>query len=930
MGVLVVAAATASGAVPALAAPEAGGTPITPAQYSLIGADSQSPAYPAPPALDGTAAGAFDDDYGSQWTVAYTVQNGVGVAEPMPHWITFDVGGSFTLTGLDYSVKDQSNGPVKDFSVFATNDESIATNPKADWGAAVATGSFVQPTSNTQVQTALFGSPVKARYVKFEADSAVNGSDNASASELRVLATGDTTPAPVTTPPPADDPVSVGSLGTWSNPDDTPASLFTDKDGTFHYEQADALYGATDPRHWTFYTGTTLDDAKPATAIDDAVDPADPADKNSDTTSRCNNSPTGLTSTFAPAGSNYAQRNYCDLTQMWVDPDTGDWYGLVHNEFTPQPFGDGLHYDAIDYAVSTDQGKTWKIKNQVVTTPYSTERGDTATFPQQTYDYGDGDPRLYVDAASGYFYMFYGSRIVDKTGSWKAFYEHVARAPIADKMAAGSWQKWYGGAWSQPGLKGLESNIVPTSSADSTGYTAPADEYDPANAGTAAQQIAAGTMPATSPLFVMDVTYNAYLGLYIGEAQNPDQSGDAPQEYYATDNLATQKWHLLGDTGSYHTASWYRWFLDPANATSTSIVGKTFRSYCSFGCSNGSDSEYANITIGSSSPAAPVDTRKTYTIGSAAGQLLSQVAGTSSTTSAAGVDSSLTAWTFSATGDGAYTIANASTGQLLGVNSTSTTSRAWGTAPTATTSAKATVGQQWFVVPNTSPETGKATGSLRLVNRYSGLVLGLSGGSEPSAQTTPARTWDHTVARSVAGLPTVAEQTLSLTAVTVPAPPALAVTAPANGSHVASRTVTFTGTGAPGQAVTILDSSGRRILQVVPAADGIWTGTHTFGAKDPAVEKLTIGQPGAGASGAARALTITLPAVTATAPVGTPPAGGAPSDSATGVTATASDGSDGSLAFTGSNAALAAAVGGLLLAIGGTFAFVARRRRLEG
>ncbi|WP_125609845.1 endo-alpha-N-acetylgalactosaminidase family protein [Specibacter cremeus] len=201
---LVAALSVGTGAVAAHAAPDSSGTPITPSQYTLIGADSQSPAYPAPPALDGTAVGAFDNDYSSQWTVAYKVVNGVGVADPMPHWISWDVGGSFTLTGLDYSVKNQANGPIKDFKVFATNDRAIATDPKGDWGAPVATGSFVQPTSNTQVQTVLFNSPVKARYVKFEADSAVNGSNNASASELRVRATGDTTPQPVPPAPPAD------------------------------------------------------------------------------------------------------------------------------------------------------------------------------------------------------------------------------------------------------------------------------------------------------------------------------------------------------------------------------------------------------------------------------------------------------------------------------------------------------------------------------------------------------------------------------------------------------------------------------------------------------------------------------------------------------------------------------------------------------
>lgn len=726
--------------------------PIPQSQYQIVGYDSQSPPYPAPPSLDGTAAAAIDGDYSTEWSSAYNSGN----PAPMPHWLTIDVGGDYTLTGLQYSVKVQSNGPIKDYAVYVTDSASVAKVASSPgWGAPVATGSFQQPTSNTEVQTVEFDKPVRGRYVRFVALSAINGSANASASEIGLLAK----PSPGT---PLYN-VTVGSLGTWSNPDDTPASPFIDKNGTFYYEEADALYGATQPRQWTFYTGSDMDDATPATAINSAVDPADPANKNSDTTVRCNNSPTGLTATYAPAGSGYSQRNYCDLTQVWVDPDTGDWYGLVHNEFTPQPFGDGLHYDAIDYAVSTDEGLTWTIEGHAITSPYSTTRDDTTAFPEETYDYGDGDPRLYVDTASGYFYLYYGSRIVDKQGGWTAFYEHVARAPIVDKMAAGSWRKWYDGSWSQPGLGGKESNMVPISSTNSTGYTPPAEEYDPKTPGTATQQIAAGEMPPTSPLFVMDITYDAYLGLYIGEPQNPDQSGNASQQYYATTSLATQKWFPLGDTGSYATASWYRWFLDSANATSSSIVGKTFRSYCSFGCSSGSSGEYANVTIDSSSPSAPIDTNAEYRIANGDGQVLSEVRGRTSTMSGLSRDSLASAWKFTANGDGSYTVTNVASGGLLGVDSTSSQGRAWGAVPVVTARNGApTVGQEWFLLPDTSASSGASTGTFRLVNRYSGLVLGMSGGSRPVVETTPARSWTDTAGSSADGLRTAAEQTLTL------------------------------------------------------------------------------------------------------------------------------------------------------------------------
>ncbi|MFC9331030.1 RICIN domain-containing protein [Kitasatospora sp. NPDC057015] len=568
------------------------------------------------------------------------------------------------------------------------------------------------------------------------------------------------------TPPAATYTVGVGSPVPYDHPTDTQASPYVDKDGTFYFQQSAALYGANEVRYWDFFTGTNFDTATRSGAISDFVNPANPSERNNDTTWRCNNSPTGQEATYAPTLTTYAQKNYCDLAGLWVDPDTGDWYGLVHNEFTPEPFGDGLHFDAIDYAVSKDQGRTWDIKNHVITSPYSTTRGDNTAFPNQTFDYGDGDQRLFVDTASGYFYVYYGSRILNKGGGWEAFHEHVARAPISSKMAPGSWQKWYNGAWSQPGVGGRESNMVPVGSGSTTGYTPVSGDYNPANTGTAAQQIAAGKMPPTSPLFVMDITYNAYLKLYIGQPQAVTQDGTSPQYFYATDDLSTQKWYPIGDTGSYHTASWYRWFLDSASKTNSTIVGKSFRSYCSFGCSNDHSGEYVDITLGATATApAPVDETKAYRISSGAGRVLAQTSGSSATTSlASSTGSALESWAFAGNGDGSYRIVNSSTGQLLGVDSTATAGRAWGAQPivTAAGSGGPSVGQQWWVIPGAST-SNTPTGTFRLVNRYSGLVIGLSSDSGRLTETTPTRSWTNTTGNAVGGTRTASEQTLTLT-----------------------------------------------------------------------------------------------------------------------------------------------------------------------
>ncbi|MCZ0985039.1 RICIN domain-containing protein [Streptomyces diastatochromogenes] len=116
-------------------------------------------------------------------------------------------------------------------------------------------------------------------------------------------------------------------------------------------------------------------------------------------------------------------------------------------------------------------------------------------------------------------------------------------------------------------------------------------------------------------------------------------------------------------------------------------------------------------------------------------------------------------WTFTATGDGAFTLANAASGRLLGV-ARRHRRPCLGARPTVTAAPAGgpAVGQQWFLIHGSSGD-----GGYRLVNRYSGLVLALSGTSGRRAETTPARNWTDTSGSSVGGGRTPAEQTLSLT-----------------------------------------------------------------------------------------------------------------------------------------------------------------------
>ncbi|SEM58989.1 discoidin domain-containing protein [Streptacidiphilus jiangxiensis] len=642
-------------------------------------------------------------------------------------------------------------------------------------------------------------------------------------------------------PAPADV-LSSGTPVNFANPDDTPADVYTDKNGQFYYQSSHSLYGAKDSRQWDFDTGSDFDTATTA--------PIQNSGTNKDTTALCNNSPTGLTATYAPSGSGYAERNYCDLSGVWVDPDSGDWYGLVHNEFTPQPFGDGLHYDAIDYAKSTDQGHTWTIEGHAVTSPFSTKRNDTTQFPGATYYYGDGDQRLFVDNASGYFYAFYATRVLDKSAGGTVWLQHVARAPISAKMATASWQKWYDGSWSQPGVGGKESDVIPADGAG-PGYVSPAGDYAPAATGTVAAQVAAGQMPDNSQLAVMNIAWDSYLGEYIGTPQNNVAQATGtltPLHFYATRSLATEQWTDLGLVTGDPNGAWYRWMLDPANRTSSTVVGRTFRSYCAYYCSTDT-AEYSDITIDPSSsanlPATPVTPGLTYTVAAGNGQVLTQSGSTLTATTGAN-GSAAQNWRFQPTGDGFWTVVNSATGQALGVDTGGNAGRAWGAVVTPTAlGATPGVGQQWSLQPSTSGGSGTGTG-IRLVNRYSGLALSLDAAAARPVATAPQRSWNNT--GSAGDTRPEAAQLLAFSATGGTAADTVTVASPGPQSAAAGTAIT------PLQ-LSATDSAAGRTLRY--AATGLPSGLSL----DPATGRVTGTPTGNGTSTVAVTVTDTTGAL---------------------------------------------------------------------
>ena len=94
------------------------------------------------------------------------------------------------------------------------------------------------------------------------------------------------------------------------------------------------------------------------------------------------------------------------------------------------------------------------------------------------------------------------------------------------------------------------------------------------------------------------------------------------------------------------------------------------------------------------------------------------------------------------------------------------------------------------------------------------------------------------------------------------------MTSPANNATVPSRTVTFTGTGAPGSTVSILDAAGAALSGTSPSTvstGGTWSLTATFAPTVPVTVPLVASQKTGGAASGTASFTIHLPAAPAIA-----------------------------------------------------------------
>jgi hypothetical protein len=152
------------------------------------------------------------------------------------------------------------------------------------------------------------------------------------------------------------------------------------------------------------------------------------------------------------------------LGGMWYDESERKLYAPVHIE----PEGSYRMHPVVRWpsrkiglATSTDKGKTWEYKGDIITPETYYYNHEAYKFSGSYDGNGVSDFGFYVDTRSGYFYIFPQEAWLKKGQSDLVWSDRAARCAIKDKMAPGKWKYFYKGNWDESALGGKSSMIAP-------------------------------------------------------------------------------------------------------------------------------------------------------------------------------------------------------------------------------------------------------------------------------------------------------------------------------------------------------------------------------------------------------------------------------------------------------------------------------------
>ena len=115
-------------------------------------------------------------------------------------------------------------------------------------------------------------------------------------------------------------------------------------------------------------------------------------------------------------------------------------------------------YFSLGIAVSNDGGESFGRKGQAITSPFPYVEGN--------HTGGDGNGTMCLDHTGRFLYAYYS----DFTTQGANIQVCLARSRIEDGGMPGTWWKWNGGNFDEPGLGGRDTNVMSAQAADATVY----------------------------------------------------------------------------------------------------------------------------------------------------------------------------------------------------------------------------------------------------------------------------------------------------------------------------------------------------------------------------------------------------------------------------------------------------------------------------
>jgi hypothetical protein len=165
---------------------------------------------------------------------------------------------------------------------------------------------------------------------------------------------------------------------------------------------------------------------------------------------------------------------------LWLEATyrdrSGALFGWVHNETNAGCEGSSLAIPRIRQMISYDDGKTWDDQGVVLSSATDSVNCQTGN---SYFASGEGDFSVIFDPGSQCFYFYFTSYNPEVAEQGLG----VARLSYQDLMTpVGNVQKWFQGDWSEPGVGGRITPIMPPTvdwnQSDLNAYWGPAIHYN--------------------------------------------------------------------------------------------------------------------------------------------------------------------------------------------------------------------------------------------------------------------------------------------------------------------------------------------------------------------------------------------------------------------------------------------------------------------